>query len=107
MSPIDSGMIRRFQAVAPRGAHGNDKPDREVKVFRLRRGPRRDVRFARVGLRELASRSARRLGEKEASSASQPQGLKSLLGKYNDDPLWDEYSEILAQYRNQIDAISE
>lgn len=68
-------MIKRFQAVAPRGAHGNDKPRREIKVFRLGRGPQRDVRLVRMSLREMANRSAlvRLAEEKETSPALQAQ----------------------------------
>lgn len=36
-----------------------------------------------------------------------PPGLKSLLGKYNNDPSWDEFPNFLEQYRREIDAIND
>lgn len=38
--------------------------------------------------------------------ASSPQGLASLIGKYNDDPLWDEFPAFLEQYRREIDEMN-
>jgi hypothetical protein len=51
-------MIKRFQSAAPSSAHANEKRKPEVKVFRLKLGPDKDVRFERMNLRELAKRSA-------------------------------------------------
>ena len=36
-----------------------------------------------------------------------PQGLSSLLGKYNDDPSWDGFSDFLEEYRREIDRANE
>jgi hypothetical protein len=33
-------------------------------------------------------------------------GLASLLGKYDDDPSWDEFPAFLEQYRRQIDEMN-
>jgi hypothetical protein len=35
-----------------------------------------------------------------------PQGLVSLLGKYNNDPAWEEFPAFLEQYRREIDEIN-
>ena len=43
----------------------------------------------------------------DAITIPTPLGLKSLLGKYNDDPSWEEFSDFLEQYRREIDAIKE
>lgn len=34
------------------------------------------------------------------------EGLASLLGKYNDDPTWEEFQENIKKYRRQIDEIN-
>ena len=33
-------------------------------------------------------------------------GLSSLLGKYNDDPSWDDFSAFLEHYRREIDEMN-
>jgi hypothetical protein len=38
--------------------------------------------------------------------AHSPQGLASLLGKYNDDPSWEDFPAFLEQYRREIDEMS-
>jgi hypothetical protein len=43
----------------------------------------------------------------DAITITAPPGLKSLLGKYNDDPSGKEFSDFLEQYRREIDAINE
>jgi hypothetical protein len=43
----------------------------------------------------------------DAITIPTPLGLKSLLGKYNDDPSWEHFSDFLEQYRREIDAINE
>lgn len=48
--------------------------------------------------------------EKPETSDSKPdecgEGLASLLGKYNDDPTWEEFQEHIEHYRRQIDEIN-
>lgn len=38
--------------------------------------------------------------------AQSPQGLASLIGKYDNDPSWDEFPAFLEQYRREIDEMS-
>lgn len=33
-------------------------------------------------------------------------GLASLLGKYNDDPTWQEFQENMEKYRREIDDLN-
>jgi hypothetical protein len=34
------------------------------------------------------------------------EGLASLLGKYHDDPTWEEFQEHIKEYRRQIDELN-
>lgn len=34
------------------------------------------------------------------------EGLASLLGKYNDDPTWQEFQENIEKYRREIDDLN-
>jgi hypothetical protein len=39
----------------------------------------------------------------ETSAAEAPTGLALLLGKYNDDPSWEDFPAFLEQYRREMD----
>lgn len=39
-------------------------------------------------------------------ATEQPGGLVSLLGKYNDDPSWEDFPAFLEQYRREIDEMN-
>lgn len=43
----------------------------------------------------------------DAVTVTAPQGLSSLLGKYNDDPTWEGFADFLADYRREIDRLNE
>jgi len=39
----------------------------------------------------------------ESESDEHKEGLASLLGKYNDDPRWQEFQENMEKFRREID----
>lgn len=41
-----------------------------------------------------------------ATVVESTQGLASLIGKYNNDPSWDDFPAFLEQYRREIDEIN-
>ena len=43
----------------------------------------------------------------DAITVTTPQGLSSLLGKYNNDPSWEGFEDFLRDYNAQIDRMNE
>ena len=49
----------------------------------------------------------RLLSSSDVITITPPQGLSSLIGKYNDDLSWEGFEDFLRQYRAEIDRLNE
>lgn len=65
----------------------------------------------RVGIRVEWPEGVERVSDQTATAntatvVEATQGLASLIGKYDNDPSWDEFPAFLEQYRREIDEMN-
>lgn len=62
--------------------------------------------FLRIGVPQPSAPIAETAAADTITIEQSPQGLASLLGKYDNDPSWEDFPAFLEQYRREIDEMN-